>query len=183
MRLRRKPRTLDLALLGVVAALVTVAAVDAVRSQRHAPPTRVRRARKAPTVAAVIRALQPATPARVPLHSSPDMAFLPNCGRDGMGLWIQPDGLRLVLVRSGPPCHLAQLRPEATVRDRTGRLLYRGPALGRRGLGGVNLAGTQGISAPLLPGVLRCDVQKPVQIVVRGGGLVAGGAIHCRGSR
>jgi hypothetical protein len=110
------------------------------------------------------------------------MAFLPNCGRDGTSLWIQPRGPRLVLVRSGPPCHLAPLRPEATVRDQTGRLLYRGPALGRRGLGGVNLAGTQGISAPLLPGVLRCDVQGLVRIVVRGGGLVAGGAIHCRGS-
>ena len=99
-----------------------------------------------------------------------------------MSLWIQPDGPRLVLIRSGPPCHLAPLRPEATVRDRTGRLLYRGPALGRRALGGVNLAGSQGISAPLLPGVLQCDVQGPVRIVVRGGGLVAGGAIHCRGS-
>jgi hypothetical protein len=183
-RVRRKPRPVDLALLGVVGALVTVAAVDAVRSHRHAPPSRVRRARTAPpATAAVVRALQPAAaPARVSLHSSPDMAFLPNCGRDGMGLWIEPSGPRLVLVRSGPPCHLAQLRPQATVRDETGRLLYRGPALGRRGLGGVNLAGSQGISAPLLPGVLRCDVQKPVQIVVRGGGLVTGGAIHCRGS-
>lgn len=181
-RVQRKPRALDLALLGVVGALVTVAAVDAVRphGQRHPPPPR---ARTVPRVAAVVRALQPAaTPARVSLHSSPDMAFLPSCRRDGMSLWIEPRGRRLVLVRSGRPCHLTPLRPEATVRDRTGRLLYRGPALGRRGLGGVNLAGSQGISALLLPGMLRCDVQGLVRIVVRGGGLVAGGAIHCRGS-
>jgi hypothetical protein len=182
-RVQRKPRPSDLALLGVVGALVTIAAVDAIRSHRHAPPPPPRAARTVPRVAAVVRALQPAaTPARVSLHSSPDMAFLPSCGRDGMSLWIQPSGPTLVLLRSGPPCHLAPLRPEATVRDQTGRILYRGPALGRRGLGGVNLAGSQGISAPLLPGVLRCDVQKPVQIVVRGGGLAAGGTIHCRGS-
>jgi hypothetical protein len=179
-RARRKPRAVDVVLLGLVGALVTIASVDAVRSHRHAPRPHVE---GAPVAAAVARTLAPAAaPRRVSLHSSPDMAFLATCRRPGMALWIEPRGPQLVLARSGPPCHLPRLALEATVRNQAGRLLYRGPALRAGELGGVNLAGNQAVSAPLLPGVLRCDVQGPVRIVVRGSGLVAGGAIHCRGS-
>jgi hypothetical protein len=178
----RRPRVVDLLLVGAVATLVVAAAVDAARSHRHAAP----RPRALTTAAAAHGSAKPllaaTAPVRVALHSSPETSFLPDCRRGRANLWIDPHGPRLVLQRSGAPCHVPALAFHATVRDVGGRVLYRGPALARGGLGAANLAGSEELAAALLPGVLRCDVQGPVRIVVRGGGLVAGGAIHCRGS-
>jgi hypothetical protein len=111
------------------------------------------------------------------------MAFLPDCRRSRATLAIDSRRRRLVFRRAGGRCHLPPLQFVATVRTPSGRLLYRGPAVAGRRLAGANLAGDAVLSAPLLPGLLQCDVQGPVLVVVRGHGLAAAGAIHCRGSR
>ena len=173
-------RIRDALLFAGVAALVVVAALDSVRAHR---PAHHAQARDRSSVTRALAAPPAAAPPLVALRGSPETAFLPDCRRGGgVRLSIEAGGPRLVLRRSGGRCHLPPLHFEATVRNRAGTLLYRGPALAREGLGGANLAGPATLSAPLLPGLLRCDVQAPVWIVVRGAGLSTAGAIRCRGS-
>ena len=166
-------RLLDVLLLSAVGALAIAVAVDSVTAHRRARPAEAQPARPAPAAAA---------PPLVALRGSPETAFLPDCRRGAVGLSIELPGQQLVLRRSGGRCHLPALRFEATVHDGLGHLLYRGPAVAREAIPGANLAGPTQLSARLLPGVLRCDVQAPLRIVVRGGGLSAAGAIRCRGS-
>jgi hypothetical protein len=167
-------RLLDVLLLAGVGALAIAVAVDALTP--HHRRARAVEARTAPSVPAA------AAPPLVALRGSPETAFLPDCRRGAVSLSVEPPGQRLVLRRSGGRCHLSALQFEATVRDAPGNLLYRGPAVARGAFAGANLAGPARLSARLLPGVLRCDVQAPLRIVVRGGGLSAAGAIRCRGS-
>jgi hypothetical protein len=168
-------RHLDALLLAAVGALAVAVAVDAVTAHRRARPARVAEAQPAPASLA-------AAPPLVALRGSPETAFLPDCRRGAISLSVEPRGQQLFLQRSGGRCHLPALHFEATVHDALGNLLYRGPAVARGAFSGANLAGPAKLSARLLPGVLRCDVQAPLQIVIRGGGLSAAGAIRCRGS-
>jgi hypothetical protein len=170
-----RPRVRDVLLFACVGALGLAAAVDAVRSHQHVRGAPAPRRAPAPPPAA-------AAPPLVALRGSPETAFLPDCRRGDVRLSIESVRRELVLRRSGGRCHLPALRFEATVSDGLGTLLYRGPALARGGFEGANLAGPGTVAAPLLPGLLHCDVQAPLRIVVRGGGLSARGAIRCRGS-
>ncbi|HEX6701125.1 MAG TPA: hypothetical protein VF101_10385 [Gaiellaceae bacterium] len=171
-------RVLDLLLVATVLALALAAAVDAIRTHRHAPAT-PRRAAQTTAAPAPARA-----PPLIALRGSPETAFLPDCRRTGVGvsLSIEPRGPLLVLRRTGGRCHLPTLRFAATVRDSRGHLLYRGPALDRHGFPGGSFAGPVKLTADLLPGLLHCDVQGPVGVVVHGAGLSASGTIRCRGS-
>jgi hypothetical protein len=175
-----RPRGHDLLLLTAVGALVLAAGVDAVL--RHRDPGRAALAEQPPSTRPTTTSAPPATaPRLVALRGSPETAFLPDCRR-GLTVSIEGSTPRLVLHRSGGRCHLPPLRFEAIVRDGLGTLRYRGPALGRIGFEGRNLAGPVTVSAPLLPGVLRCDVQAPLRVAVHSSGLAASGAIRCRGS-
>lgn len=173
-------RARDVLLFAGVAALVIAAAVDAVRART--PGSEAHRQRSVVAQAPSVAGPPAAVPPLVALRGSPETAFLPDCRRGDVELSIARGGTRLVLRRSGGRCHIPALHFEATVRARSGALLYRGPALAREGLEGANLAGPATVSAALLPGLLRCDVQGPVRIVIRGAGLSTSGATHCRGS-
>ena len=178
-----RSRVRDVLLFAAIAALVIAAAVDAVRAHRPGSHPHGRSGSivaKAPGPADVPPA---AAPPLVALRGSPETAFLPDCCRGDVELSIGGSGTRLVLRRSGGRCHLPALHFEATVRGRAGDLLYHGPALAREGLEGANLAGPATVSTALLPGLLHCDVQGPVRLVIRGAGLSTSGAIHCRGSQ
>ena len=178
---RRKRRLADLLLVAVVAALGVAVVGDALRSRldgAESPSAATRNVRPA----AVTAGQSARAPLRISLHSSPETTFLPDCRRGHSWLSIDRRGRGLVFRYAGEPCHLPPLHLVATVRDARGTLLYHGPALGRGGLAGANLAGPSSVSAPLLPGVLHCDVQVPVDVVVRGRGLEASGVMRCRGS-
>jgi hypothetical protein len=164
----------DRLLVIAAAALVAVVAVDALRgrSERRAEPRR-------PAASAQLAAAA-APPERVSLRGSPETAFLPRCPARRLSLAVAR-GPALVLRYRGGPCQLRLPPLQATVRDPAGKLLYRGPALRRRALGG-NLGNGAERSAPLVPGLLHCDVQAPVAVEVRGGGLAARGVTRCRGT-
>ena len=178
---RPKRRVADVVLFALVAALGLAILGDALRSRLDRPGQPPPAVRQAPPPRATAPPLASA-PVRVSLHSSPETTFLPDCRRGRSRLSVDRRGRRLVFRYAGEPCHLPPLRFVATVRDAGGALLYRGPALGRGGLRSANLAGPSSVSAPLLPGVLHCDVQAPVDVVVRGRGLEASGRMRCRGS-
>ena len=155
------------------AALVVVVAADALRGRfdRDAEPPR-------PSPPAELAVAAP--PERVSLRGSPETAFLPRCSARGLSLAITR-GPTLRLRYRGFPCQLRLPRLEATVHDPVGTLLYRGPALRRHALT-ENLGNGAERSAPLVPGLLHCDVQAPIVVEVRGGGLHARGVTRCRGT-
>jgi hypothetical protein len=164
----------DRLLVAAAAVLVAVVALDSLRgrSEHRAGPRR-------PAAAAELVAAAP--PVRVSLRGSPETAFLPPCPVRRLSLAVVR-GPALLLRYRGGPCQLRLPRLQATVRDRAGRLLYRGPALRRHALAG-NLGNGAVRSAPLVPGLLHCDVQAPLAIEVRGAGLAAHGVTRCRGTR
>src|SRR5437588_1015585 len=125
----RRGRLPDFVLIAALAALVVAAAVDAVRPHRHHRPTQELAARPPARAHASPRRAD-AAPATVPLvvalRGSPETAFLPDCRRGRIVLSIKAGGPWLLLRRSGGRCHLPALRFEATVRARSGAVLYHG---------------------------------------------------------
>jgi hypothetical protein len=168
-------RWVDRLLVAAAAVLVAVVAADALRGRGDQRPE----PRRASPVAQLAAA---APPERVSLRGSPETAFLPRCPVRRLSLTVIR-GPAVVLRYRGPfPCQLRLPQLEATVRERTGNLLYRGPALRPHALSG-NLGNGAERSAPLMPGLLHCDVQAPIRLEVRGGGLAAHGVTRCRGTR
>jgi hypothetical protein len=159
--------------LAAAAVLVAAVAVDALRGHGHR-----RSEPRRPVAAARLAAAAP--PERVSLRGSPETAFLPRCPARRLSLTVAR-GPALVLRYRGFPCQLRLPRLEATVRDSGGKLVYRGPALRRNALAG-NLGNGAERSAPLVPGLLHCDVQAPLVVEVRGAGLAARGVTRCRGT-
>jgi hypothetical protein len=167
---------IDRLLVGAAVALLVVVAADALnglgRGDRSATP------RPSPPTPPSVYASAP--PERIALRGSPETLFLPTCSPRGLSLTVVP-GPALLLRYRGGPCQLRRLRLEAVVRDPSGKLLYRGPALRSDALAG-NIGNGAERTAPLVPGLLHCDVQAPLAIEVRGAGLAARGVTRCRGT-
>jgi hypothetical protein len=102
--------------------------------------------------------------------------FLPRCPRESLSLRVGP-GPELVLRFAGSRCHVPPLHLQATVRDSSKRVIYRGPALAAEELSG-NFAGS-GLRRARL--VIGCRTERLVA-TVSGSGLAASGPIRCRGS-
>ena len=122
-----------------------------------------------------------APPERVSLRGSPETAFLPRCPARRLSLALVRGPAVVLRYHGAFPCQLRLPQLEATVRERTGTLLYRGPALRPHALSG-NLGNGARRSAPLVPGLLHCDVQAPLVVTLRGPGLEARGVTRCRGT-
>ena len=165
----------DRLLVAAAAVLVAVVALDAVRGRLE---RRADEQRRASTVAQLAAA---APPERVSLRGSPETAFLPRCPVRRLSLALVRGPAVVLRYRGAFPCQLRLPQLEATVRDRTGTLLYRGPALRPHALSG-NLGNGAERSAPLVPGLLHCDVQTSLDVEVRGAGLAARGVTRCRGT-
>lgn len=156
-------RWLDRALVAGALLVIGAAVIDTfVGKHRH----------RRPPAAAVFLPAAP-TPARVALHSSPDVAFLRDCPPAALRLEITPR--ELVLRYSGPPCHLRGLRATANVVDVNGAFVLGGQVA----VFGGNLAGVSELHAPLFPRLARCVAGAPLDVVVRAASLSAHAHIPC----
>jgi hypothetical protein len=155
------PKRLDRLLVLAAAALLIAISFDAVRHRSHSP---------APPAAPTAEAAPPPAPvpARVRLVPS-TTAFLPRCPAADLHLALGP-GPTLTLHFVGTRCHVPPLHLRAVVRDATGAVAYRGPALAHEDLSG-NYAGE---------GVARAQLLAPCgDVTVSGSGLSASGTIRC----
>lgn len=155
------PKRLDRLLVLAAAALLIAISLDALkhRPQRAAPPPATT-AEPAPPPAPV--------PAQVRLVPS-TTAFLPRCPAADLHLALGP-GPSLTLHFAGTRCHVPPLHLRAVVRDATGAVAYRGPALAHEDLSG-NYAGE---------GVAHARLLAPCgDVTVSGSGLSASGTIRC----
>ncbi|MGD0714135.1 MAG: hypothetical protein ABSB24_08125 [Gaiellaceae bacterium] len=156
------PKRLDRLLVLAAAALLIAISLDALKHGTH-------KAAPAPATTAEAGAPQPApVPAQVRLVPS-TTAFLPRCPAADLHLALGP-GRTLTLHFVGSRCHVPPLRLRAVVRDATGALAYRGPALAHEDLSG-NYAGE---------GVAHARLLAPCgDVTVSGSGLSASGTIRC----
>jgi len=155
-------RGFDGVLVAGVLLLVGAAAADALR-HHHAP---------AP-VAAPLRGLPADHRSAVSLHTSPDVAFLPECVSNRIRLSLTSTVVNVRYV--GPPCRLAgALR--TTLRAADGELLYRGAAARIS----ENVAGRTVLRRALLPDLPRCTSRAPYAVVVVAFGHAAHGSLACR---
>jgi len=155
------PKGLDRLLVLAAAALLIAISLDALR--RH-PQT------AAPAPAATAEsALPPApVPERVRLVPS-TTSFLPRCPATDLHLALGP-GPTLTLRFAGTRCHVPPLHLRAVVRDATGAVTYRGPAMAHEYLSG-NYAGA---------GVAHARLLAPCgDVTVSGSGLSAAGTVRC----
>ena len=107
-------------------------------------------------------------PVRVRLVPS-STAFLPRCPAADLHLALGP-GPTLTLHFAGTRCHVPPLHLRAVVRDATGAVAYRGPAMGHEYLSG-NYAG-EGVAHGRL--LAPCG-----EVTISGSGLSASGTIRC----
>ena len=114
-----------------------------------------------------------AEPATISLHSSPDVAFLPDCRQAALRLAIAPRDL--VLRYTGPPCHLRRLTATANVVDAKGALVLRGDVAVFSG----NLAGAAELRSPLLRRLARCVAGAPLTVLVLADSLRAQAQLLC----
>ncbi len=155
------PKRLDRLLVLAAAALLIAISLDALkhRPQSAAPPaTQAREA--APPPAPV--------PERVRLVPS-TTAFLPRCPAADLHLAVGP-GPTLTLHFAGTRCHVPPLHLHTVVRDGTGAVAYRGPAMSHEYLSG-NYAG-EGVAHARLLG--PCG-----DVTVSGSRLSASGTTRC----
>ena len=155
------PKGLDRLLVLAAAALLVAISVDALKrhSRRSAPPAATARAAVIPPAP---------VPERVRLVPS-STAFLPRCLDADLRLVLGP-GPTVTLHFTGTRCHVPPLHLRAVVRDATGAVAYRGPALAHEDLSG-NYAGA-GVAHGRLLG--PCG-----DVTVSGSGLSASGATRC----
>jgi len=156
------PKQLDRLLVLAAAALLVAISLDALRHHPHA-------ASSPPATTAEAAALPPApVPVRVRLVPS-TTAFLPRCPAADLHLTLGP-GPALTLRFAGTRCHVPPLHLRAVVRDATGAVAYRGPAMAHEYLSG-NYAG-EGVAHGRL--LAPCG-----EVTVSGSGLSASGTIRC----
>ena len=155
------PKGLDRLLVLAAAALLIAISLDALKHGSHtAAPRPATAAEPAPPPAAV--------PAQVRLVPS-TTAFLPRCPAADLHLALGP-GPTLTLEFAGTRCHVPPLHLRAVVRDATGSVSYRGPAMSHEDLSG-NYA---------VEGVAHARLLAPCgDVTVSGSGLSASGTIRC----
>jgi hypothetical protein len=155
------PNRLDRLLVLAAVALLIAISLDALKHHRRnaAPP--------ATTAQEAARPPAP-VPERVRLVPS-TTAFLPRCPAADLHLELGP-GPTLTLHFTGTRCHVPPLHLRAVVRDATGAVAYRGPAMSREYLSG-NYAG-EGIAHARL--LAPCG-----DVTISGSGLSASGTIRC----
>ncbi|HVP74682.1 MAG TPA: hypothetical protein VMS63_01575 [Gaiellaceae bacterium] len=154
------PERLDRLLVLAAAALLIAISWDALAHRRPAARPVATPAARPPPEAPV--------PERIRLVPS-STAFLPTCPARDLHLSVGP-GRALTLRFAGTRCHVPPLHLRAVVRDATGAVAYRGPAMAHEDLSG-NYAG-EGIAHARL--LAPCG-----DVTVSGSGLSAGGTTRC----